>query len=205
MWVSNREANGLNGRKSEMIDSPKNLQQTAGASQIRECPTAEWRVCLRGNLVARGNWTEICPFANQKPLPYFPNASVDGSFSAVRGCSRAVLDRSPIRRQFARFINRRVPNGRELASRLFCRRHFANVPARNAHATVGTTSGTGAGQLMHSIQAEREPHAASASIGIRSQSDFGAGGMNEPCSVFCATQDRQSDGEPLWRTPQTTS
>jgi len=58
---------------------------------------------------------------------------------------------------------------------------------------------------MHSIQAEREPHSAVASIGIRGERDFGASGMDELCSVFCTTQDRQADGEPLLTTASNNS
>ncbi len=88
--VSNREANGLNGRQSQIIDSPKDHHEAVCAARMSGQRTTEGRVCPRGNLVARGNWTKICPFANQKPLPYFPNASMNGSFMAMRRCSRTV-------------------------------------------------------------------------------------------------------------------
>ena len=136
--VSNREANGLNGRQSQIIDSPKDHHEAVCGARLSGSRTTEGRVCPRGNLVARGNWTKICPFANQKPLPYFPNASMNVCFTAMRGCSETVWGSPNVRCH--PLVSSSVACG--MAGKTCCHlclRQVASVPSNRVNTTVGTT------------------------------------------------------------------
>ena len=111
---------------------PHNDRGSQGIGKPRE------RVCRGGKLVARGNWTKICPFANQKPLPYFPNALVDGSFTLVSRCSRAVGGRLGNSRQIPHFIDRCMPDDRGNLPIFLCAQ-FCTRPGNSVQANACTT------------------------------------------------------------------
>ena len=68
-----------------MLTRQKNNGADPCLRKKRERGRSGQRVCRSRKLVARGNWTKICPFAIPKPLPYFPNALVGGKCALIDG------------------------------------------------------------------------------------------------------------------------
>ena len=156
----------------------------------------------------KGKLDRDLPFREPKTFAIFPKCFGGREFFGCERLFQGSLGLSPIRRQFARFINRRVQNGRDLASCLFCRRHLqTSWPAALLRLLAQHEAQLRDGcRAIDALDSRRAGTACGVCFyRIRSTSDFGAGGMSELCSVFCATQDCQADGKPLWRVPRTTS